>query len=49
MLDPGEPKQAERHGVVSHPDLESHEVVRGAKPGDRFVRRSWTCACAAMA
>ena len=24
--------------TVSHPDLEWRETIRGAKPGDRFVR-----------
>ena len=24
--------------IVSHPDLEWRETVKGAKPGDRFVR-----------
>jgi amino acid transporter len=38
--EPGPPLRRERSGAVtvSHPDLEWRETVRGAKPGDRFVR-----------
>jgi amino acid transporter len=42
MADPGPPttRKSENGGAltVSHPDLEWRETVRGAKPGDRYVR-----------
>src|SRR5581483_2246369 len=39
-FEPRSPRRRDGSGAltVSHPDLEWRETVRGAKPGDRYVR-----------